>query len=151
MPAGTYFFGYVQNSATILNLGLDTNTPADASRKLINFNGTWTTSQLPGMWMIRPVFSSQPLNVGINELQRTYNIELYPVPAQELVNIKFDHPDVARMQMKITDITGRIVFQSANFEKQINVSSLAAGLYTLRLIDPVTGSAFSNKIIVAAR
>lgn len=44
VPAGTYFFGYVQNSATILNLGLDTKSPADATRKLINFNGTYDFS-----------------------------------------------------------------------------------------------------------
>ena len=48
VPAGTWYFGFIQNNAVLLNLGLDTNTPADASRKFINTSGTWTNSQLPG-------------------------------------------------------------------------------------------------------
>ncbi|MBL0343241.1 MAG: T9SS type A sorting domain-containing protein [Bacteroidetes bacterium] len=149
LPAGTYFFGYRQTNATILNLGLDTNTPADASRKFINFNGNWTTSQLPGMWMIRPAFSSQPLDVGSNEINSHTPINLFPVPAKDLINISFNHADKDRMNIKVTDVTGRMVLKPVAFSPQLNVSSLSTGVYFLHISDPVTGSEFINKIVIS--
>lgn len=148
---GTYFFGYIQNNATILNLGLDTNTPADPSRKFINFNGSWTNSQLLGMWMIRPVFSSTPLINGVDEGLVANSLNVYPVPAHDFIKISIDHPEATRMIMKITDVTGRMAIQPAPFKTEMNVSELGSGIYFLQVTDPSTGSTYSRKLVIAGK
>ena len=151
VPPGTYFFGYIQNNATILNLGLDTNTPADATRKFINFNGSWNVSQLPGMWMIRPVFSNTPLINGVDEVVVENSLTVYPVPANDFIKISIDHPDAERMTMKISDVMGRIAIEPAPFKSEMYVSELASGIYFLQVTDPVTGLTYSRKLVVAGK
>ena len=151
LPPGTYFFGYIQNIATILNLGLDINTPADPSRKFINVNGNWTPSQLPGMWMIRPVFSSSPLINGVNDINDDLEFSVYPIPAHDVIHISFDNPDSARMKMKVLDVTGRSVIEEADFNNQLHVDELSAGIYFLHISDPVTGTHMSKKLVIAGK
>lgn len=151
MPPGTYFFGYIQNNATILNLGLDVNTPAIPSRKFINFNGNWTVSQLPGMWMIRPVFSSSPLINGVDEISIENSLSVYPVPAQNEVSISLNHPGANRMTMQISDVTGRIVQKPMPYNSKLDISEWNSGIYFVHISDPVTSEVYSGKLIVAGK
>lgn len=149
VPQGTWYFGFIQNNAVLLNLGLDTNTPADPSRKFINTSGTWTNSQLPGMWMIRPVFSPSPINTGTIEPLNEFSFNVYPVPAKEILHLTFDHPDSNRFKIQLSDISGRNVLQSDNFIETIDVSGFRDGLYLLHISDPVSGHFLSRKIMVS--
>jgi len=149
VPAGTWYFGFIQNNAVLLNLGLDINTPADPSRKFINTNGIWTNSQLPGMWMIRPVFSQSPINTSVEEQLPETSLDVYPVPANSVLNIKLDHPDADRFNLNILDMTGRSLIYFDRFTETIDVSRLAKGIYLLHISDPVTGNRISRKILVS--
>ncbi len=151
VPAGTWYFGFIQNNSVLLNLGLDTNTPADPSRKFINTTGTWTNSQLPGMWMIRPVFSQSFINTGIDEAANEASFGIFPVPAIDLLHVKFDQPDASDFNMTITDLAGRKLFYSEYFIETINISQLSAGAYVLHIANPVSGETISRKILVAGK
>lgn len=151
VPAGTWYFGFIQNNAVLLNLGLDTNTPADASRKFINTSGTWTNSQLPGMWMIRPVFSQSIINTGVTETADEAAFTVYPVPASDEVHVNLDLQDALEYNMTITDLTGRKIFYAANFESTIDVSGFSPGVYMLHVANSVSGAVMSRKILVAGK
>jgi len=151
VPAGTWFFGFIQNNSVLLNLGLDVNTPADPSRKFINTTGSWTNSQLPGMWMIRPVFSPSIINTGIDEILPESALGVYPVPATNELNIRLDHPDASQFNVQLTDLAGRTLFFSKNFTEKIDVSEFSGGMYLLHLSDPVSGNRISRKILISGK
>lgn len=149
LPAGTYFFGFIQNNAVLLNLGLDVNTPADQSKKFINTNGAWVNSQLPGMWMIRPVFDSDPLYTSIDDLSTDNDFAVYPNPAFDVLNIDYSGESTENLQTSITDLSGRVVYESVSFVNQLNISQLSSGLYFLNFRNRETGIYFSRKIIIS--
>jgi len=148
VPAGTWFFGFIQNNAVLLNLGLDVNTPADPSKKFINTSGTWVNSQLPGMWMIRPVFDSEPLVNDVPSADLFSDVSIFPVPASSIINIQTPNPAYLNYRISIADISGREVLSFEKFVSSIDVQELSSGLYFLQLTDPVSGKFSSTKIIV---
>jgi hypothetical protein len=147
LPAGTWYFGFIQNNSTILNLGLDVNTAADPSKKYINTNGSWTTSQLPGMWMIRPVLSGEPINVGISDPDES-ELLVYPVPATDLIHVEIPGENIDALMFQIADVTGRVIL-SEKLSSTINVSSLKPGVYFLHISNSVSDSRFVRKIIIS--
>jgi hypothetical protein len=150
LPAGTYFFGTIQNAATILNLGLDINTPADQSKKLINTTGNWTNSQLPGMWMIRPVLSSTPIDVGIHSPGTVSpSLSIYPVPASQEIHIRANITDPQSVTMEVLDMTGRTVFKRDGFSETLNIGFLEYGTYFLRISDSSRGTMVTSRFIKA--
>lgn len=62
-------------------------------------------------------------------------IEIYPNPATRYITINLN--DEKPNKLEIVDITGKIVFQTKNVEKNqnINLSSLKQGMYFLRIIE----------------
>jgi hypothetical protein len=149
LAAGTYFFGWVQNSTTILNLGLDINTPADQSKKFINTTGNWVNSQLPGMWMIRPVFSSTPIDVGVPVKPEPETFSLFPVPARDIVNIRYQGHDTSVLRISMFDASGRMLMREQAFTESIDVSNFENGLYILQLTNITTGVITSARFIVS--
>jgi hypothetical protein len=152
LNTGTYYIGFIQNTSYLINLGLDINTPADQSRKFINTTGSWVNSQLPGTWMIRPVLSSTPIDVGIEEpVQAGIILSFYPVPASDHLNIRFDHHLKNQFQVSLYDVSGRQVFYQGIFTERIPVSSLEEGIYLLRLNNSFTGESFTGKVIITGK
>lgn len=149
IPAGTWYVGYIQTNATILNLGLDVNTPADNTRKFINTTGNWTTSQLPGMWMIRPVFSGEPLFTGIQDPLSQPGLQIYPVPATNEIMIDFDSENSLGYTMSVFDYSGRRVLQTDEFTARLNVSGLSSGFYTLQINNSATGESITRKFVIS--
>jgi len=148
LTPGTYFFGMVQSSSTILNLGLDMNTPADQSKKLINTTGSWINSQLPGMWMIRPVFSGTPIDVGIEENLHSEQISIYPVPAHNELNIDLDPELAASVQTRLYNSAGELVYDKM-FSRTVAVNGFPSGIYLIRLTDRKSGKSVSRTIMIA--
>lgn len=75
--------------------------------------------------------------VGFTELNNTSRLSLYPNPATDVMQITLDAP-YAKLQVVITDLAGRLVFQE---DKQnatgiitINVANLPKGEYVLMLL-----------------
>lgn len=69
----------------------------------------------------------------------SFSIQMYPNPAKSETNIKVSLPAIARVNVIVFDITGRVVKMAA-FEPSatehtysLNVSSLKAGIYLVRV------------------
>jgi hypothetical protein len=67
-------------------------------------------------------------------------LELYPVPAQNILNAGISIPEEGEIQLDITDATGKkiqseegIILPKGFQQIQIPVSSLASGIYLLRI------------------
>ena len=149
IPAGTWYIGYIQTNATILNLGLDINTPADNTRKFINTTGNWTTSQLPGMWMIRPVFSGEPLFTGIQNPVPLSGMQIHPVPAADEIFIRYGSGNLEDLNLSVFDYSGREVISTVDFTSRLDVSELASGFYILHVRNTKTGEHSSEKFVVS--
>jgi len=71
---------------------------------------------------------------------------VYPNPASDIINVKFNNPASAISQANIYDLNGKLIL-SPNFTNQtVDVKSLATGSYLLILKD-AQGNAYSQKIL----
>ena len=95
-----------------------------------------------------------PNTTGIDEsplVESSFNI--YPSPATDIVNISYELEEGSRVSIMVTDVAGKIVYQSdkgnqnANLYREIiNVSELTSGYYVINLIAGQT--LYSKKIFV---
>lgn len=148
LTAGTYYFGWIQNLSNVLNLGLDLNTDVDPSRKFFNVTGNWTNSAIDGAWMIRPVFSSTPIDVGISDVSDASTVKLYPNPASNMVNVDVDERLRAGLTFEVVDVTGRVVIDTAPLRSGFSVAGLSDGLYFVRFRIGDSEEYFTKRMIV---
>jgi hypothetical protein len=80
------------------------------------------------------------LKTGIgNELTESYNLSIYPNPGKGLFNVSLDLPAKGEVEVKIFDLTGKIVFvnkipgEKNTLDFQIDLSGYAQGIYQLHL------------------
>jgi len=71
-------------------------------------------------------------------LEILVNVTIFPNPASDIINIKFEEPVDGEIVMSMIDSQGKFVkhemIESTMIEKQINLQDLPAGIYYLRLI-----------------
>lgn len=81
----------------------------------------------------------------VNEIiNKNSQINIYPNPTDGLINIK---TDLKNYKIEITDLTGRIIYKSANSEKKINLSNKPDGICFIRIIQNNTILKTSKLII----
>jgi hypothetical protein len=148
VPPGTWFFGFIQNNAVLLNLGLDVNTPADPSRKFINTSGSWVNSQLPGMWMIRPVFSGEPLYTGVVSIDNGVGVNVYPNPAGDFIYFNVEGSNNRNYTISMMDPTGRIVATSVD-AASLDVRQVPSGFYLVTISEYPAGQVYTRKVIIS--
>jgi len=75
-------------------------------------------------------------------------IIVYPNPATDLINIKCTDTSIDILNVKVTDITGRVVFQETGHKAigQIDISNIKNGVYFV--IIKTTAGIYNEKIIV---
>lgn len=116
----------------------------------ISVNPTYTY-QTPGTYTITLTASNdcgdnvsttlvqvQCVGVGINNNDIEALISIYPNPATDFVNVKFDgFENMNDVQISLIDMEGRTVLQSipSGVNHVIDVSHLAAGTYNLRIVN----------------
>jgi hypothetical protein len=65
------------------------------------------------------------------------DVKVFPNPASEVVNIRFEAPVNGEIDIAVLDSQGRLVkremIESTMIEKQINLQEMPAGIYYLRL------------------
>ena len=95
-----------------------------------------------------------PLILGINELSTISNIVIYPNPANQSATISYTAIKSERVQIELTDISGRQHFINKYSETipgkntiQLNTSDLAAGTYLCRII--ANGNSIQQLVIVS--
>lgn len=96
---------------------------------------------------------SDDVVVGINEIQDEISaFSLYPNPADEELNVRFDSNISNRATIKIADVTGKSIqnvivnASSGTNIVSINTKSLTAGIYLMRI--EMNGSMRTKKFII---
>lgn len=134
--SGTFYVGWVQSDDVNYYVGNDKNRDNNTGKMFVMLeNGIWEQVGITGSAMIRPVFKSRktPI-VSVSENEST-GISIYPNPSNELLNISA-LPEGETL-VDVVDITGKTVLTERSFgiqNVQINTSSLADGLYVVRVI-----------------
>jgi hypothetical protein len=76
---------------------------------------------------------------SIEEIGSSMATSIYPNPTSGLLNISVKNSNSNQLQVRIFDITGTVVYSSADrisnagYAKQINLEGLAKGIYTIQL------------------
>jgi hypothetical protein len=137
MPAGTFFAGAflpAESGSDSLYFGLDVNR-VGSNHAFFNVLSGWTPSLISGAIMMRPLFGLEvPVTTVkyINKSLRRFSV--YPNPATNI--IQFEYEGDSKSNFTIADITGRNVMQgTATNGSQIDITTLASGIYFVRLID----------------
>jgi len=84
-------------------------------------------------------FQQQLIVTTVEEnLKILVNVTIYPNPASEILNIRFEEPLDGEVDLVLLSQDGRLVkndiIEATTFEKQISMQDLPAGIYFLRLI-----------------
>lgn len=149
LTAGTYYIGWEKISSEFLNVGWDLNT--DNSAKVhINAVGVWQTASYSGSLMLRPVFGSYPdPMVSIKEeIDNANEFTVYPNPTKDVLYFKINNNNSYRMEL--VDLNGKVILQTeTTLTNQLNVSSLANGIYLVRFIENNTHNTTYKKVVVA--
>ncbi|MFT6850412.1 MAG: hypothetical protein ACJATA_001225 [Sphingobacteriales bacterium] len=126
--SGEFYVGWEQRFGRILNIGLDRNTSANATRLKFNVEGTWVSSTIQGSIMMRPVIAGNEF-VGINE-NNFPSINIFPNPTTGVFSIENFEADVNLL--KITNLFGKEVNFSIQGDHQIDIANLPKGVYLLQ-------------------
>ncbi|NQU33506.1 MAG: T9SS type A sorting domain-containing protein [Bacteroidetes bacterium] len=87
-------------------------------------------------------------NTGVDELLSNSNVSLYPNPAANMLNIKFEDYSSELIEMQIIDVTGKVVVseQLTNNHSVTSLEGLSEGVYFVKLTNGQTSQ--SHKILV---
>lgn len=102
---------------------------------IVVFSGSFTSAN-PGALFLDD-FSFFPFSSGIDELNISNHFSVYPNPANENINIKFDDFISNPSTLIISDLSGRIINTISLKEHltTINTLNYAQGIYFYQLID----------------
>ena len=78
---------------------------------------------------------------GVNENAQTVSFKVYPVPAENEIQIQVE----GFQKAEIFTLTGQMLLESE--QNSMNVSGLAAGVYLLKVYDQ-TGNSATQKLVV---
>ena len=139
---------------------LNTNTPlAIYKGKTLPKDQTYYTSEVMVMfysnssvtgngWSL--YYSTTPL--GINTYSNIKALNVYPIPANNLLHISFNLLSGNDVKLQLVNLTGQIIYetnQTGNisvYNKDIDVSRLSKGIYSLRIIS--AGETINKKVVI---
>jgi len=137
LPAGQYAFGCYEGSNTTINLS-QSNDLYTAGMNFFYLGSTlsWSGSSIPTARFIHPVFFRQTVDAIDESLALHFNV--YPVPANDAINITFTNPTDQHSLVQIIDNTGRIISSMQvlpnSTQQQIDISNIASGYYYINWI-----------------
>ena len=92
-------------------------------------------------------------NVGVNEENANFgHLQVYPNPAENLLNISFNLEESQSFDIKLLSVTGKVVYSentnafSGNYVNTINLSGIAKGVYFLSMTNE-TGTV-NKKVVI---
>lgn len=146
--SGTFYIGWQQEGSDRLYLGLDLEND-NKSKIYYNTSGVWYTSIYSGSLMMRPVFGDDYDVSGIEEGTSNSLINVYPNPATDAIAITGLFSSV-QYTASVVDISGREVIQQnvSSTENTLDVSTLAPGMYVLRVSDESGNLTGVQRVIV---
>jgi hypothetical protein len=149
---GVFYVGWRQRTETFLNAGLDINT-SNAGRQWYWINGEWYQSQVNGSLMIRPVVGKPDITTYVppeNRYKQEAEIVVFPNPATDFIRVTTKNDNITEpVWVTITDLNGRVLIRTQNTGEQIDISSLAAGVYIVSY--SVKGKHLGHSRLIKAR
>ena len=126
----SFYIGIQQIAADGLHLGFDRNTVNNA-RMYSNVSGVWSqVSAAQGTFMIRPFLGDTVAGVADNAAA-IEKLILYPNPANNYFEIANSFEKFGKMNVIISDITGRVVYEKPLIDSRLNISFLKPGVYVV--------------------
>lgn len=128
---GKFYVGYQQLERHKTYVGYDVNFNNQDRTYISQIGDTWYNSSFKGTVMIRADFgfgNEKPLSTPIVE-QTKSKISFYPNPATSSIQFKNGTPK----EVKIYNITGKLVLQSTVNNNQLNISKLNTGFYLISI------------------
>lgn len=90
---------------------------------------------------------------GIKEIKPQMEYSIYPNPATDIVNIKYNVLEAAQISMSVTDVSGKTVKEISNTKetagehiKEVTVSELTPGIYFLTI--NINGQNTNHKFVI---
>ncbi len=71
-------------------------------------------------------------------------VDIFPNPATNIINIEVEN--VLELEVTIYDLTGKLILKTVN-QSRINISSLAQGVYLLKITDLGSKRQLTERII----
>lgn len=149
---GTFFIGFQQTTADLLNVGFDTHD--DASENLyFNATGVWEQSLMTGSLMMRPLLFYYYDPFSVDEQLSEESWKIYPNPVNHgtlhIENSMVSGFDLERSgtTVNIYDMLGRNML-SVPFTNSINTSSLQQGFYIVHIHDESGSINYLHKIVI---
>jgi len=121
------------SSWTLFGLPISAGTAPDtmmidiqSSKQPFTTSSSGSTLKIDHLWL-----KSQPLD--LNEIRDNGNLSIYPNPANDILNFKFEIPVNGNIEIKIFDMMGRIIethsVTGAPYLISLEVGQLPAGIY----------------------
>lgn len=94
-----------------------------------------------------------PTVIGIDETRTGIQLDAYPVPASNLLNVHMKLSTPSTFELRLTDMNGRVVFHKKNtskvslYNEPISLEQIADGFYTLQVIS--TEGITAKKVVIA--
>ncbi len=154
LPAGNFFVGWMQQSNYRMNVGFDRNLSANENMFYNILGGGWLQSQLPGAWMIRPVFSSDTLPPDVFSIRENLSMDefsIFPNPANDEVFIVAENEtgNNADFVVNISNSLGSIVKQISYLPRAVSISELATGFYFITIQNKKTQEQRTYKLVIS--
>lgn len=154
LQAGNFFVGWMQTENYRMNVGFDRNLNANENMFYNILGGGWLQSQLPGAWMIRPVFSSDTLPPDVFSIEENSvmsEFTIFPNPASDEVYIVAmnETGNSNDYFVNIFNSTGSVVKQVSSLPRSVNISELAPGFYFINIQNKETQEQKTYKLIIS--
>jgi hypothetical protein len=150
----TIYIGWVQNTSSLLNIGLDCNTDSK-EHVFFNTNGNWYSSLIPGSLMIRPAFGgpvAADINVGSEESlvqSDVFDLKLYPNPTSHVLHFQFGaQQELANLRISVFNVFGQSICHSLPIEASMDVSTWPNGIYVAHVMDTKSGAVQIKKFSI---
>jgi Zn-dependent metalloprotease len=114
---------------------------------LINGNGNITQVAMNAQNSVWFRIGPRTFPAGVNEVAAD-NVKVYPVPASDRLIVAMTE-NASYTTVELTDMMGRVILTQAVTSKkeQLNVSSLASGVYLIRLRDESGSKTYTSRIV----
>ncbi len=99
------------------------------------------------------VWSINKNTTGVNEIKPGIEYEIYPNPAADVINVRYNVVEQASLEFGITDLSGKVVARlnkesktAGEYIKEISVSDLNPGIYFL--VITINSQPFNHKFVI---
>ena len=141
----TFFVGWTQTQAEMLNVGFDYNTKAN-QHLYYNISGEWVPSQIEGAVMIRPVVTDAEAKNPNKDANNKISVNPNPATFEIIVNMP-SHIADNMTTYNIYSLTGQLIKSDYTKEQVIDVSSFEKGIYIIKIFSN-TGQVYSAKFVI---